>query len=594
MKIKAIRRNQLLCRSMGTIALCICSAVAVAGDPAAGSGTLSTPTYSFHASRSEVTASGIPRLRGADYVYTSIPEKITIDLARQPEAAQWQAGDPSWEVPLRRGPPAIVDPRPVNKVASAIDPLLQRQSSRQLRAKTSLSSPLFNFDSIRSGSSPNDPNGEVGKNWFVVAINATGGTQYKFYDKSDPGITSGPYTLSSLGSGTCAGFGDPIVLYDELADRWIFTEFASSGNRLCVYVSQTDDPISGGFYVYTFQAPTFPDYPKYAVWGDAYYVGTNEQNVNNPSQRRSALYALDRSAMLDGQPADMQRFDLANPSAFGFAMIPPVDLDGTVAPFAGSPGIFIRHYDDEAHSPNSNVPTEDYLELFELDVDFTTPANSSLTGPIRIAVSEFSSELCGYTSFTCFPQMGSASKLDPLREVVMNAPRYRNFGDHETIVGNFTVDVDGTDHGGIRWFELRRSGGSWSLYQEGTWSPDGDNRFMGASAMDSNGNIALGYSISSSSLYPGVRYTGRLASDPLGSMSETELTLVDGTGPAPNIRWGDYGSLSVDPQDGCTFWLVENYSVGGTSARQNRVGSFRFEACVQDPFTLFKDGFESP
>jgi hypothetical protein len=300
--------------------------------------------------------------------------------------------------------------------------------------------------------------------------------------------------------------------------------------------------------------------------------------------------------MLNGDPASMQRFTVADPAAFGFAMIPPVDLDGPTAPPAGSPGIFIRHYDDEAHSPGNNVPTEDYLELFEFDVDFTTPAISSLTGPIRVAVSEFSSNLCGYVSFNCFPQMGSNKELDPLREVVMNLPKYRNFADHESIVGNFTVDVDGADRGGIRWFELRRSGASWTLYQEGTWSPDSANRFMGASAMDKSGNIALGYSISSSSLYPGVRYTGRLESSPPGSMSEAEATLIGGTGPVNSNRWGDYGSMSVDPQDGCTFWLVENYSIAGsnTSERQNRVGSFKFDSCGQPLDIQFKDGFEAP
>lgn len=588
MKTKAITWAKPLSRSLGIMALCLGSiGPASAADVPAGSGILPTPSYSFHTSRIETTASGVTMRTGAEYVYTSIPEKIDVDLARQPKAAQWQAGDPSWEVPMRRGPPAIADPRPVNKVASLIDPVWQKPGSAQLRAATSFATPAYNFDSIRSSLSPNDPNGEVGKNWFVIAINASGGTQYKFYDKSDPAITSGPYTLGTLGSGVCAGLGDPVVLYDELAERWLFTEFSSSGNRLCVYVSQTDDPISGGFYAYTFQAPSFPDYPKYAVWGDAYYVGTNES-------AGSAVWALDRNAMLNGQPATMQRFDeLKIPGAFGFAMIPPVDLDGHAEPPAGSPGIFIRHYDDEAHSPGSNVPTEDYLELFEFAVDFADATKSTLTGPIRIAVSEFSSNLCGYTSFSCFPQQGSSGKLDPLREVVMNLPKYRNFGDHESIVGNFTVDVDGTDRGGIRWFELRRSGESWALYQEGTWSPDSDNRFMGASAMDQSGNIALGYSISSSSLYPGVRYTGRLESSPPGSMIEAETTLVDGTGPAPNSRWGDYGSLSVDPQDGCTFWLVENYAIAGTSARQTRVGSFKFDACGQDLFTLFKDGFEA-
>jgi len=590
MKTQASTWAKRISLSLGTMTFCLGSVAAGAGDASTYPGSLSTVTYSFHTSRVDSTASGITILTGANYVYTSIPEKIDVDLSRQPVAAQWKAGDPSWEIPMRREPPAIPDPRPVNKVASPIDPAWQQRGGAQSRAILSLATPSYNFDSIRSSLSPNDANGEVGKNWFVIATNVPGGTQYKFYDKANPAITSGPYTLSNLGSGVCAGYGDPVVLYDELADRWIFTEFSSSGNRLCVYVSQTDDPISGGFYAYTFQTPTFPDYPKYAVWGDAYYVGTNESS--------SALYALDRSAMLNGQAASMQRFSVTKPGAFGFAMIPPVDLDGHAEPPNGSPGIFIRHYDDEAHSPGSNVPTEDYLELFQFHVDFANQANSTLTGPIRIAVSEFSSELCGYISFSCFPQKGtvsnpSPSPLDPLREVVMNMPKYRNFGDHESIVGNFTVDVDGNDRGGIRWFELRRSGGSWSLYQEGTWSPDSDNRFMGTSAMDQSGNIALGYSISSSSLYPGVRYTGRLVSSPLGSLDEAETTLVDGTGPAPNSRWGDYGSLSVDPQDGCTFWLVENYAVTGANARQTRVGSFKFDACGQDPFTLFKDGFES-
>ncbi|MSQ99427.1 MAG: hypothetical protein EXR85_09075 [Xanthomonadales bacterium] len=591
MKTQAITWAKRLSRSLGTMALCLGSvAPTSAANPPVGSGTLPMPSYSFHTSHIETTPSGVTVRTGAEYVYTSIPEKIDVDLARQPKAAQWQAGDPSWEVPMRRGPPAIVDPRPVNKVASPIDPVWQQPDGAQLRAATSFATPAYSFASLRSSTSPNDPNGEVGKDWFVIAINASGGTQYEFYDKSDPTITSGPYTLGTLGLGVCAGSGDPVVLYDELAERWLFTEFSLGSNRLCVYVSQTDDPISGGFYAYTFQAPSFPDYPKYAVWGDAYYVGTNES-------AGSAVWALDRSAMLNGQPATMQRFDELNiPGAFSFAMIPPVDLDGHAEPPPGSPGIFIRHYDDEAHLPIGipNVPTEDYLELFEFHVDFADETKSRLTGPIRIAVSEFSSELCGYTSYFCFPQKGSTSTLDPLREVVMNLPKYRNFGDHESIVGNFTVDVDGADRGGIRWFELRRAGGSWSLYQEGTWSPDSNNRFMGASAMDASGNIALGYSISSSSLYPGVRYTGRLESSPLGGMSEAEVTLVDGTGPSPGNRWGDYGSLSVDPEDGCTFWLVENYAKAGSSARQNRVGSFKFDSCGQALDLQFKNGFEPP
>jgi subtilisin-like proprotein convertase family protein len=536
--------------------------------------------FEFRESVSSQNTQGVSVLTGADYVYTSTPQRIDVNLKKLGQSQLWKPGDAVWEIPKIRGTPAITNPKAVNPVPWKTDPLLARQADEVARAAADPASTIFSFNALHSGSSPNDANGDVGTNWFVAAINGVGGSQYMFYDKENPANSDGPYTLDVLGSGPCAGGrGDPIIIYDELASRWIFTEFSFAGNRMCVYVSQTGDPINDGFFAYDFQAPAFPDYPKYALWGDAYYVGTNETT--------SALYALDRSAMLAGDPATMQRFSISDPAAFNFAMIPPVDLDGTDGPPADSPGIFIRHYDDEAHSPSSNVPEEDYLELFELDVDFITPANSSLTGPIRIAITDIDSELCGYISFSCFPQMDSTILLDPLREVVMNLPKYRNFGTHESIVGNLTTDVDGTDHGGVRWFELRRSGENpWVLHQEGTWAPDAHHRFMASSAMDQSGNIALAYSASSTSLYPSVRYTGRLETSPLGTMSQSETSLIEGAGPSNGNRWGDYASMSVDPVDGCSFWFVENYGPGGGPSRNNRVGVVRFEDCGEQTFAF--------
>ncbi len=237
------------------------------------------------------------------------------------------------------------------------------------------------------------------------------------YDKLTGAVVAGPTSLATLGAGNCAsGFGRAIVLYDNLADRWLMAELSSLASSLCVYVSQTSDPVGGGWHAYEFATPTFPDYPKFAAWPDAYYVGANE---TVPS-----LLALDRTSMLGGLAATSQRFTATPLSAFGFQMLAPVDHDGALPPPAGAPGLFLRHNDDEAHS-TPDVAGADSLELFEFHVDWATPANSTLTGPISIAMAEISSDFCGFTSLSCIPQPG-APKLDPLREVVMNKPTYRN------------------------------------------------------------------------------------------------------------------------------------------------------------------------
>ncbi|HXG30868.1 MAG TPA: calcium-binding protein, partial [Thermodesulfobacteriota bacterium] len=382
-------------------------------------------------------------------------------------------------------------------------------------------------------------------------------------------------TLDSLwtAGGPCrSGFGDPIVLYDRLANRWLMSEFTTSGNHLCVYVSRTPDPVSGGWFLYDFTTPDFPDYPKYAVWPDAYYVSTNES--------RPTVYALDRKRMLNGQPATFQRFTAPVLRAFSFQSLTPADLDGAVPPPEGSPGYFMRHRDDEVHNPVNIDPDHDLLEIWEFRVDFDNPADSTFTGPINIEVEEFDSDLCGLTSFSCFPQPDTSTALDPLREVIMWRLQYRNFGTHETLVGNLVTDVDGTDHGGIRWFELRRiDGGPWTLFQEGTYAPDAANRWMGSISMDRDGNIAMGYSVSSTEVFPSIRYVGRLESDPLGTMPQGEFTLVEGTGSqTSSTRWGDYSSINVDPTDDCTFWYTSEYTAG--SVWSTRIGSFRFPTCT--------------
>jgi hypothetical protein len=289
-----------------------------------------------------------------------------------------------------------------------------------------------------------------------------------------------------------------------------------------------------------------------------------------------AVYAFDRAKMLDGNPqATLQRFLADQLSGFGFQALTPVDLDGTTAPPSGSPFYVMRHRDDEVHNVNANNASQDFLELYEVRIDWATPANSTMMGPHSLSIAEFDYDLCGLTSFSCFPQMGSNIRLDPLREVIMHRLPYRNFGMHETIVGSFVTDVDGQDHGGVRWFELRKTaGGNWVVHQEGTYAPDGQSRWMSSIAMDGSGNIAIAFNVSSTTMFPSLRYAGRVAADPMGTMPRGEVTLINGTAPNASFRYGDYSTLSVDPTDEHLFWFTGEYNPAGRWS--TRIGTFRF------------------
>ncbi|MDH3966960.1 MAG: VCBS repeat-containing protein [Rhodospirillales bacterium] len=521
-------------------------------------------------------------IRGAVASGPVTPDVFDGDLRDLPKAKAWKSGDPIREIPRRVYPRRRKDGKGPQPSSPRIDPLLELQENAPQDSESrDFSIPDLNIDGFTfTGVAPPDTVGDVGPNHYIQMVNSGGGASFVVTNKTST-ILVGPLDLDTLGVGNCAfGKGDPIVLYDRMADRWLMSEFSDDditfANSLCVYVSQTPDPVSGGWFRYEFATPNFPDYPKYAVWPDAYYVSTNE--LTGP-----AVYALDRTSMLAGSAATSQRFTAPVLAGFGFQALIPADLDGANTPPANSPGYFMRHRDDESHNFGPN-PTADFLEVWEFDVDFATPANSTFTGPLNITVSEFDSNLCGLSSFFCFPQPGTTQTLDPLREVVMWRLQYRNFGGYETLVGNLVTDVDGTDHGGIRWFELRKTGaGAWSLFQEGTYAPDAAHRWMGSIAMDGNGNMALGYSISSSSIFPSIRYTGRLDGDTLGQMTQTETTIVAGAAPQTwTVRWGDYSAMSVDPSDDCTFVYTNEYvPAGGLWA--TRIAVFKFPTCDNTP-----------
>ncbi|MBE2201812.1 MAG: hypothetical protein IAE79_24590, partial [Anaerolinea sp.] len=454
------------------------------------------------------------------------------------------------------------------------DPLLGLQAAAPAASAEGFDTPIFNFNGQGyTFLNPPDTVGDVGKDHYIQMINAT---EVAIYNKITGALIQ-TFSLTSLGA-CSTGNGDPIVLYDQLADRWLLSEFGP-GNSLCVFISQTPDP-GGAYYSYQFSTPGFPDYPKYGVWPDAYYVTTNE---SSPSQ-----YALDRTRMLAGQPATSQRFTAPGLAGFGFEALTPADLDGMTPPPAGSPNYIMRHVDTEAHGV-PGYPDNDILEIWAFSVDWTTPANSTFTKITDILTAEFDSTLCGLTSFYCMGMpgiaQGSTSSLDPLREVIMHRLGYRNFGTHQALVGNFVTDI-GSNIGGVRWFELRKVGaGPWTLYQEGTYAPTtADNRWMGGIAMDGSGNIALGYNVSSQTIYPSIRYAGRLASDPLGTLPQGEYTLVNGSANNGSNRYGDYSAMGIDPIDDCTFWFTGQWN--DASQWKTRIGAFRFDACGSTDFTL--------
>ncbi len=411
---------------------------------------------------------------------------------------------------------------------------------------------------------PPDPDIDVSPTHVIQMINGSGGAYYKIYDRiTGAVVVNQTYFDSFTGIG---GLGDPIVLYDQLADRWLMSEFSNGGNLLVVAISVTNDP-TGTWDIYSYQAPQFPDYPKYAVWPNAYVVTSNESTP--------AVYALDRTQMLAGNAGTMQRFTVPPYGTIGFQAMTPADIDGTTLPPSGEPAIVMRMADD-AWDPNLN---QDQLEIFEFDIDFATPANTSITLTQEIATLPFDTHLCGYTSFSCIDQQGSSTNLDPLRELLMNKIHYRRFSTHEAMVMCHATDVTGNDDAGVRWYELRRTTGNWVIHQQGTYSPDTESRWMASIAINADGSIGLAYSTSSASSFPSIKYTGRMECDPLGTMTEPETVMAQGLGPNGSNRFGDYASMAVDPVDG-SFWFTGQYNPNASGGNwSTRIGNFDIGNC---------------
>ncbi len=429
---------------------------------------------------------------------------------------------------------------------------------------------LVNVDGITAGS-PNDPSGDIGRDHYMLAVNAT---TIAVYDKSGEEITT--FTANTLWQEI--GFssaGDPIILYDEIEDRWLITEFPS-GNQLLVAISETSDP-TGAYDVYNFQTPNFPDYPKYGIWDDAITVTTNEQGTSNLT-----IYMINKSQLYGSKPqVDIQRMNLpgASQTEAGFYVATPVDWMGKNAPESKDP-IFLAIEDSSWGEVD-----DDQIAIFTVDVDWFDPSNTSFV-KTAVVTEPFDSYPCSVFTggFSCVPQGGSGGGLDAIPEVVMNQAVYRNFGDYEAMVFNFITDVtDGDNLSGIRWVELRNTGDGWTLYQEGTFSPDdGLDRYMGGIAFDASGNIALAYNVSSEDEFVGVRFTGRKHDDELGMMTIPEQIAVEGSNTINSFaRFGDYAQMGVDPINGKTFWYVTEYA-NGPQGSNTRILAFEIDRDPND------------
>jgi hypothetical protein len=524
-----------------------------------------------------MAASGRALAVGAVSSVTNVYHDVSPPLRTMPTAGRFGAAgvryrqaEPVRKIPLPKSMKAANAPDLVfqaSMVASQPLAVVQGQNFAGLGLGT-IPSPALDVD-------PPDTNGAVGDTQYVQWANDA----YGVFDKATGRIIGGPTPGNELWLGyngppeykACKTHndGDGIVLYDRLAKRWIITQFAigqdddpPTSDLQCVLVSTSADA-TGTYnrYIYAYDGVALNDYPKMAVWPDAYYITFNMYGKTDLKGADACAY--DRKAMIQGLPSATMVCFQQDETIAGLL---PSDLDGTRLPPAGSPNYMI------------DIGEYNSLHLWKFHVDFAGD-NSTFTGPTIITVSPFTA-LC--FDNTCVPQLYTSQTLEPLSDRLMYRLAYRNFGTHESLVVNHSVFVGNT--GGIRWYEIQNPAGAPKVVQQGTFAPDGSFRWMGSIAMDRAGDMALGYSESSASMYPSIAVTGRVPGDPAGTM-EKEAIVVPGAGSQSNdndwnMRWGDYSAMQVDPTDDCTFWYTQEYYPNTSDYMWGtRIISFKFPNC---------------
>ena len=435
------------------------------------------------------------------------------------------------------------------------DPLVNFNNKKN---KIQSREPALIFQTTSQTATPGDPTGEIGRDYYFASWNSA----FRFFNLD--GSPASPATsLNSLFGPNQSG--DPIVLYDSQADRYVISSMGSSSLNFAVSVS--NDPINDGWHVYNAasnQFPTsgqFPDYPKYSIWSDGYYCTTNTSGDN--------LFVLERDKILVGDPtASLQAFDTPSMSTSGFSSAQIFDIVDDNHPSAGN-ATLVYLQDDSWAGVNY-----DHLKIWSVNIDWDNPSNSSISNPVELPTTPFNSVFDG-GSFNNLEQP-SGPDIDAMQAMIMNQAQYKKFDNYNSAIFNFVVNTVAVGKlAGVRWYELRQSddGQPWTIHQEGTYlAPDGRHAFGASMSMDIQGNIGMGYSSVSSSESVSLRYTGRYANDPLGEMTLEEGLVVQSTGNSNNTRYADYAHLSVDPSNEKQFWYVSEYFGPG---RSHMVGVFQ-------------------
>ncbi len=418
---------------------------------------------------------------------------------------------------------------------------------------------------------PPDTTGDVGLTYYIQAVN----TSFGIYRKSDgvrvfastfnnffggPGITGTPCDSNNN--------GDPIVLYDQYSQRWFILDFAwapseTDGSYFAIAVSQSSDPL-GTWYQYAMRADNvlMNDYPKCGVWHDAIYITANMFNFATSNFIGVKVWALNKANLYSGTLTSQF---ITDNSYYAWSLLPS-HAKGATPPAATTPNYMITMDANEFGGPSA-----DQLVMWEYDVDWANPANTTWTGPTFLPTVAFG------LSNGSVPQLGTTRQLDSLAGRLMYPAIYRVFNGHAALYVNHVADV--ASRRAERWYEVRITGGVPAIYQQGTYAPDTHHRWMGSIGADQDGNIALGYSVSSSTMNPAIRYAAQASiAATAGVLGLGEKVIINGTGSQLSYtRWGDYSTISIDPSDDKTFWYTNEYYVANGNSWHTRIGAFKIK-----------------